>query len=88
MEIQAESSEGESFPLISTLDIEERKKPQIFLMLEQFTWASIGLKTGPNPQNASWREERSLGNLNPVQYNYMLNISTSKWNRHFKLDCT
>ena len=37
MEIQADSSEGESFPLISTLDIEERKKPQIFLMLEQFT---------------------------------------------------
>lgn len=30
MEIQAESSEGESFLLISTLDI-EGKKPQIFL---------------------------------------------------------
>lgn len=37
MEIQAESSEGESFPLISTLDIEERKTSGIFLMLEQFT---------------------------------------------------
>ena len=31
MEIQVESSEGESFLLISTLDIEERKKASDFL---------------------------------------------------------
>ena len=81
MEIQAESSEGESFLLISTLDI-EGKKPQIFLMLEKSTWASTDLKTGPTPQNASWREESS-GNLNSMWYDYMLNMSTSQSNRHF-----